>query len=41
MGSSMGAILKAQQSQQQPTATPIAQAGGSEFYSDWAAQVYT
>ena len=44
----MGAMLQAQQIQQQPTATPIAQAGRREFYSDWAlaalmgyAQVYT
>ena len=41
-------MIKAQQRQQQPTATPIAQAGRREFYSDWAlaalmgyAQVYT
>ena len=41
-------MLQAQQSQQQPTATPIAQAGRREFYSNWAleevtgyAQVYT
>ena len=48
MGSSMGAMLQAQQIQQEPTATPIAQAGRREFYSDLAlaaligyAQVYT
>ena len=48
MGSSMGEMLQAQQSQQQPTATPISQAGRREFYSDWElaalmgyAQVYT
>ena len=48
MGSSMGAMLQAQQIQQQPTDTPIAQAGRREFYSDWAlaalmgyARVYT
>ena len=44
----MGEMLQAQQSQQQPNTTPIAQAGRKEFYSDWAlaalmgyAQVYT
>ena len=44
----MGEMLQAQQIQQQPTATPIAQAGHIELYSDWAlaelmgyAQVYT
>ena len=44
----MGEMLQAQQSQQQPTATPITKAGCREFYSDWAlaalmgyAQVYT
>ena len=31
MGSSMGEMLKAQKIQQQPTATPIAQAGLREF----------
>ena len=48
IGSSMGAMLQAQKIQQQPTATPIAKAGRSEFYSDQAlaalmgyAQVYT
>ena len=48
MGSSMGETLKEQKIQQQPTATPIAQAGRREFYSDWElaelmgyAQVYT
>ena len=48
MGSSMGAMLQAQQIQHKPTDTPIAQAGRREFYSDWAlaalmgyAQVYT
>ena len=47
MCSSMGAMLQAQQSQQQPTATPIVQAGRREIFSDWAlaalmvyAQVY-
>ena len=41
-------MLQAQQSQQQPTATPISQSGRREFYSDWAlaalmgyAQIYT
>ena len=44
----MGAMFQAQQSQQQPTSTPIAQAGRRQFYSDWElaalidyAQVYT
>ena len=44
----MGAMIQAQQSQQQPTATPIAKVGHIELYSDWAlaelmgyAQVYT
>ena len=48
MGSGMGAMLQARQSQQQPTATPSAQEGRREFYRDWAlaalmgyAQVYT
>ena len=48
MGSSMGEMLQAQQSQQQPTATPIAQPERREFYNNWAlaalmryAQVYT
>ena len=48
MGSIMGGNLQAQKSQQQPTSTPIAQAGRREFYSDWElaeligyAQVYT
>ena len=48
MGSSMGEMIKAQQSHQQPTATPITQAGRRKLYSDWAltalmgyAQVYT
>ena len=43
----MGAMLQSQQSQQQPTATPIVQAGLMESYCDWAlaalmgyAQVY-
>ena len=31
----MGAMLQAQQIQQQPTSTPIAQEGHREFYSDW------
>ena len=35
MGSSMGEMLQAQQIQQQPTTTPIAQARLREFYSDW------
>ena len=35
MGSSMGEMLQAQQIQQQPTATPIAQSERREFYSDW------
>ena len=41
-------MLQAQQSQQQPTDTPIGKSGRREFYSDWAlaaligyAQVYT
>ena len=44
----MGGIIRAQQSQHQPTATHISQAGRMEFYSHWAlaalmvyAQVYT
>ena len=44
----MGEMLQLQQSQHQPTSTPIAQAGCREFYIDWAlaalmghAQVYT
>ena len=44
----MGEMLQAQQSQQQPTVTTIAQTGRREFYRDWAlaalmgyAQVYT
>ena len=48
MGSGIGAMLQAQQIQQQPTATPSAQTGRRQFYSDWAlaalmgyAQVYT
>ena len=48
MGSGMGGMLQAQQSQQQPTATPSAQAGRRGFYIDWSmaalmryAQVYT
>ena len=48
MGSSMGAMLQAQQSKQQPTITPIAQAGPREFYINWElealmgyAEVYT
>ena len=48
MGSSMGAMIQKQQSQQQPTATPIVQAGLMESYCDWAlaalmgyAQVHT
>ena len=48
VGSSMGEMLQSQQIQQKPTATPIAQAGRREFYSNWAlselmgyAQVYT
>ena len=36
MGSNMGAMLQAQQSQQQPTVIPIAQAGRRVFYRDWA-----
>ena len=41
-------MIQEQQNQQQPTTTPIAQAGSREFYSNWAmtalmgyAQVYT
>ena len=48
MGSSIGAMIQAQQSQHQPTVVPSAQAGRREFYSDCAlaalmeyAQVYT
>ena len=48
MGSGMGGMIQAQQSQQQPTATPSAQAGRRGFYIDWSmaalmryAQVYT
>ena len=48
ISSSMGAMFQAQQSQWQPTVTPIAQVGRWEFYSDWIlsalmvyAQVYT
>ena len=48
MGSRIGAMIHAQQTKQQPTATPIAQAGRREFYSYWElaalmgyAQVYT
>ena len=48
MGRGMGEMLQTQQIQQQPTATPIIQAGCREFYSYWAlaalmgyAQVYT
>ena len=48
MGSGIGAMLQAQQIQQQPTDTPSAQTGRRQFYSDWAlaalmgyAQVYT
>ena len=48
MGSSMEEMLQVQQSQQKPTANPIAQAGRREFYSDGVlaalmgyAQVYT
>ena len=48
MGSGMGEMIQAQLSQHQTTATPSAQAGLREFYSDWAlteltgyAQVYT
>ena len=48
MGSSMGAMIQAQQIQQQHTATPIAQAGRREFYKYWTlaalmghSQVYT
>ena len=48
MGSSMGAMIQKQQIQQQPTATPISQAGLMESYCDWAlaalmgyAQVHT
>ena len=44
----MGAMLKAQKIQQQPTDAPIEKAGRREFYIDWAleslmgyAQVYT
>ena len=36
MGSSMGEMIQVQQSQNQPTATPIEQAGRREFYSNWA-----
>ena len=36
MGSGMGAVIQEQQSQQQSTATPIAQAGCRELYSNWA-----
>ena len=36
MGRGMGEMLQAQQSQQQPTATPSAQAVHREFYSNWA-----
>ena len=36
MGSIIGAMLQAQQIQQQPTVTPIAQAGRRRFYSDWS-----
>ena len=35
MGSGIGAMNQAQQSQHQPTASPIAQTGHREFYSDW------
>ena len=48
MVSGMGAMLQAQHSQYQPTATPSAQAVHREFYSNWAleammgyGQVYT
>ena len=48
MVSGIGAMNQAQQSQHQPTASPIAQTGHREFCSDWAlvalmgyAQVYT
>ena len=48
MGRSMGAMFQVQQSQHQPTVTPILQAGRREFYIDWElaalmgyAQVYT
>ena len=48
MGSSMGAMIQAQQRQNQHTDTISAQAGRREFYRDWAlasmmgyAQVYT
>ena len=48
MGSTMGAMIQSQQSQQQPTINPIVQAGRKELYSNWAlaalmgyAQVYT
>ena len=48
MCSRIGAMLQAQQSQQQPTATPIEQLGSRGFYSDWElaalmgyTQVYT
>ena len=48
MGSGMGGIIQAKQSQHQTTSTPSAQARSREFYSDWAlevlmgyAQVYT
>ena len=34
MGSSMGAMIQAKKIQQQPTATPISQAGRREFYSN-------
>ena len=48
MGSSMGAMIQAQQRQNQHTDTISAQAGRREFYRDWAlaalmgySQVYT
>ena len=48
IGISIGEMLQSQQSQQQPTVTPIAQAGRRVFYRDWAlaalmgySQVYT
>ena len=48
MCSGMWAMLQAKQSQQQPTATPIAQPESRQLYSNWAlaalmryAQVYT
>ena len=36
MGSGMGEMLQAKQSQQQPTVTPSAQAGRRELYNNWS-----